>query len=215
VLQPPATMQDQAAGVDTNTCSCQIGAVANMCSLLDERTEGVVVGTLAVPRRCADPGREGRRTPQVERAPGHVSSGSRPRSGVGTGEGAAHLHVGRVRHGDHAHEPGAGAGTGDFRVRLLLVAVATALVVALALPWGGAGERSLATSGPVRAGLGSSGQTSYIVQPGDTLWTIAQRLVPEGDPRPVESQLEAEVGGDTIVPGERLVLPRPGTRVDR
>jgi LysM domain len=93
------------------------------------------------------------------------------------------------------------------RLRVFLGTVATALVVALALPWGGAGGRALATPGPARAGDPVSAHSIYIVQPGDTLWTIAERLDPGGDPRPLEVRMAAEVGGDTIVPGERLVLP--------
>ena len=42
---------------------------------------------------------------------------------------------------------------------------------------------------------------TYVVQPGDTLWSIAERLDPTGDPRPVVAQLAAQVGGDTVVPG--------------
>jgi Tfp pilus assembly protein FimV len=52
-----------------------------------------------------------------------------------------------------------------------------------------------------------SSHALYVVQPGDTLWTIAQRLVPGADPRPVEARLAAQVGSETIVPGERVVLP--------
>ncbi len=85
--------------------------------------------------------------------------------------------------------------------------MATALVVALALPWGGTGGRPLATPGPAQVGRSLSSHALYVVQPGDTLWTIAQRLVPGADPRPVEARLAAQVGSETIVPGERVVLP--------
>jgi hypothetical protein len=45
------------------------------------------------------------------------------------------------------------------------------------------------------------------VQPGDTLWSIALRLDPSGDPRPIVQRLEQQVGGDTVQAGERVVLP--------
>jgi nucleoid-associated protein YgaU len=82
-----------------------------------------------------------------------------------------------------------------------------AVLVALALPWGGAGGRPLATSGPVLAGAAATSHADYIVQPGDTLWSIAVRLDPKGDPRVVVGQLEAQTGSDTVVPGEHLRLP--------
>lgn len=93
------------------------------------------------------------------------------------------------------------------RTRTLVGIVAAAMAVALALPWGGAGGHPLATSGPARAGASVAPHELYVVQPGDTLWGLASRLDPGGDPRAVEAQLEAEIGGDDLYPGERLVLP--------
>jgi len=92
------------------------------------------------------------------------------------------------------------------RRRLLLGTVATGLLVALALPWSGTGG-SLATPGPALAGGSVAHHAPYVVHPGDTLWSIAVRLDPTGDPRPLVAKLEAEVGGDNVVPGEQLVLP--------
>ncbi len=93
------------------------------------------------------------------------------------------------------------------RRRLTLVAVTAALLVALALPWGGSGGHSLATPGPVLAGATVSHHALYIVQPGDTMWSIAERLDPTGDPRAVVSALEAQVGSDDLQPGQQLRLP--------
>ncbi len=92
------------------------------------------------------------------------------------------------------------------RRRFLLGTVAAGLLVALALLWSGTGG-SLATPGSALAGESVAHGASYVVRPGDTLWSIAVRLDPSGDPRPVVAKLEAEVGGDTVVPGEQLVLP--------
>jgi hypothetical protein len=47
----------------------------------------------------------------------------------------------------------------------------------------------------------------YVVQPGDSLWSIAVRLDPTGDLRPLVARLATEAGGDTVVPGQHLVLP--------
>ena len=48
----------------------------------------------------------------------------------------------------------------------------------------------------------------YVVQQGDTFWSIARRLDPEGDPRPIVDRLVAAHGGTTLYVGERLPLPR-------
>jgi nucleoid-associated protein YgaU len=84
--------------------------------------------------------------------------------------------------------------------------VAVGLLAALALPWSGTGG-SLATPGSAQAGETVAHHVSYVVRPGDTLWSIATRLDPTGDPRPVVAELAAQVGGDNVVPGEQLRLP--------
>jgi LysM repeat protein len=61
------------------------------------------------------------------------------------------------------------------------------------------------------AAHGSSGagpRRTYVVRPGDTLWSIAARSY-AGDPREGVWQLEQQnhLTSATIVPGERLVLP--------
>ncbi len=92
------------------------------------------------------------------------------------------------------------------RRRVVLGMVAAGLLVALALPWSGTGG-SLATPGPALAGETVAPHATYVVRPGDTLWSIATRLDPSGDPRVVVARLEAQIGGDSVVPGEQLVLP--------
>ena len=49
--------------------------------------------------------------------------------------------------------------------------------------------------------------STYTVRPGDTLWSIAIRLDPTGNPRSLVGQLAAETGSDTVVAGEHIVLP--------
>ena len=63
----------------------------------------------------------------------------------------------------------------------------------------------------------SAGQTHprpavvYRVQPGDTLWSIASKLVPTKDPREiVDGLLKANhLASPTIVPGQSLRFPAP------
>ena len=77
-------------------------------------------------------------------------------------------------------------------LRIALIALIAALAVGLAArPLGSAGK-------PVR----------YVVKPTDTLWSIAAAHYP-GDPREGIWKLQQRnhLGGTTLVPGERLVLP--------
>jgi Tfp pilus assembly protein FimV len=46
----------------------------------------------------------------------------------------------------------------------------------------------------------------YVVQPGDTLWSIAARLAPDDDPRAVVDALRAANGGADLLVGDRLDL---------
>jgi hypothetical protein len=97
-----------------------------------------------------------------------------------------------------------GASPAVLRRRLAAVALLVALVVGLALPVSALGGKPLsdgAASAPLVA------QTFYTVRPGDTLWSIATRLDPSGDPRPLMTQLAPETGSDTVLVGERIWLP--------
>jgi Tfp pilus assembly protein FimV len=48
---------------------------------------------------------------------------------------------------------------------------------------------------------------TYVVRSGDTLWSIAQRLDPTGNPGRLVSQMASETGSVTVVAGEHIVLP--------
>jgi hypothetical protein len=47
----------------------------------------------------------------------------------------------------------------------------------------------------------------YVARAGDTIWSIAVAYSRGGDPRPLVDELEAEIGGGTLQPGERLTVP--------
>jgi nucleoid-associated protein YgaU len=90
------------------------------------------------------------------------------------------------------------------RVRRRRVA-ATLVVASIGAAWAVPAVKSLrASSEPVRVS-----STSYVVRQGDTLWSIAQRLSPDEDPRPVVDALAAVNGLDpgALVPGQALVVP--------
>jgi hypothetical protein len=98
-----------------------------------------------------------------------------------------------------------------YRRRRLGAALALATVVLvsyLAIVGVGALLARPAAGAPATpaAASGASAVHDYVVQPGDTLWSIARSLHPHGDVRPVVDQLEARAGGATLVPGQRLRL---------
>jgi nucleoid-associated protein YgaU len=71
-----------------------------------------------------------------------------------------------------------------------------------------------AWAGPVAEALtGSSARpvsrTTYVVGPGDSLWTIATRLAPGEDPRPLVDAIAAanHVDPGALTPGQSLVVP--------
>ena len=97
-----------------------------------------------------------------------------------------------------------GASPAVLRRRLAAVSLLAALVLGLALPVSALGGKPVST-GPAPAPLVS--HTYYTVRPGDTLWSIAVRLNPNGDPRPLVTQLATESGSDTVLVGERVWLP--------
>ncbi len=86
-----------------------------------------------------------------------------------------------------------------------------ALVVAalLAVTLSTVGALTPAPGGAVVAGgvdVAPPGPT-VVVQPGDSLWTIARSIQPDGDVRPLVQQLAALNGGALLQVGQVLALP--------
>lgn len=48
-----------------------------------------------------------------------------------------------------------------------------------------------------------------VVEPGDSLWSIAQRVAPGHDPRPIVDALSESLGGASLRPGQSLMVPAP------
>lgn len=95
------------------------------------------------------------------------------------------------------------------RGRLLLVAIIM-LVSSLVL--------ALATLGPVfaqgQSGAPESGGASpvsatWVVQPGETLWVIAERIEPDTDPRETVARIVAmnDLPNSSVLVGQELQLP--------
>jgi LysM repeat protein len=77
----------------------------------------------------------------------------------------------------------------------LLIVLVGSLTAAVALP-----SQAAAPAGPARV---------VVVQPGDSLWTVAQRYRPGADPVRAMDELARANGltGSTLQPGEELTLP--------
>ncbi|MFT5201344.1 MAG: Tfp pilus assembly protein FimV [Candidatus Aldehydirespiratoraceae bacterium] len=86
------------------------------------------------------------------------------------------------------------------RRRLAVLAVIIGLVLGLA----SFGRQADATP---TAEAQAAEAVLVVVQPGDTLWTIAQNLAPDSDPRPLVTELVEIAGGASILPGQLLTIP--------
>jgi len=93
------------------------------------------------------------------------------------------------------------------RRRLAVSVLVGALLVLLALPVSLLGGRAVTASPPVRPVAATGAGVTYVVQPGDTLWSIATGFDRGGDPRALVSALASELGSETVFPGERIRLP--------
>jgi LysM domain len=87
------------------------------------------------------------------------------------------------------------------------LAIAAAAAVACLLSLALAGGALASNNGPARAGY--QGMRQIVVQPGQTLWSIAAAVDPAADPRMIIPQLEAanSLTGSTVYPGETLWVP--------
>ena len=101
-----------------------------------------------------------------------------------------------------------------YRRRRLAALLCAAALVALSwqgLHWltGMSGDGPLTVAGQPVSNLDTALVTSkrIIVQPGDTLWSIARRAQPTGDVRPLVSQLNAHRDGRPLQAGETIILP--------
>jgi hypothetical protein len=52
-------------------------------------------------------------------------------------------------------------------------------------------------------------ELSVLVQPGDTVWSIADSLAGDGDVRPIVDAITEANGGADLIAGQRLILRLP------
>lgn len=100
----------------------------------------------------------------------------------------------------------------QHRGRTLAGTVLAALLVAAWLLAAGVLGGGPSATSPPAAGSGAPGSivpvasSSYVVQPGDTLWSVARRLSPDGDVRPLVDHLDRQTGGRPLRVGQRIPL---------
>jgi LysM domain len=97
------------------------------------------------------------------------------------------------------------------RRRLVALVMAVALFAAAATAGralvGAAASVEPSSPQPVDAPAPSPPGETYVVRPGDTLWSIAAAIAPDSDPRPVVDALRNANGGrPELQVGERLVV---------
>jgi hypothetical protein len=91
-----------------------------------------------------------------------------------------------------------------WRRRAFVLVAALLVVLAARAALGVLGGGPLAAPA-TPAGRGGAAAV-YVVQPGDTYWSIARHLEPSGDVRALVDTLSSEHGGAPLQPGEQLAL---------
>ncbi|HUW02120.1 MAG TPA: LysM peptidoglycan-binding domain-containing protein [Acidimicrobiales bacterium] len=102
-------------------------------------------------------------------------------------------------------------GRPHYRLRRLVVLLALGLVLAAGALVADAafGALSVTPQGAARSAGADSGTVGevHVVQPGDTMWSIASEIDPTTDPRSMVDQLVDLNGSASIQVGQRVVLP--------
>jgi Tfp pilus assembly protein FimV len=89
------------------------------------------------------------------------------------------------------------------RVLVAAAALPASIALAIAILSGGAALASRDSGAP------AGSYTTVAVSPGDSLWSIAERIAPDSDPRDVVDAIVRlnALDGVTISAGERLAIP--------
>lgn len=90
------------------------------------------------------------------------------------------------------------------RLAVLFAVVALVAVVGLVATHGGSATTDVRMTPAAAPSVPE--RTVYVVQPGDTVWSIAHELDPAGDPRALVDRIVALNGSAALQPGQRLRL---------
>lgn len=99
------------------------------------------------------------------------------------------------------------AARGSLSINAALAVVLAAVIVAAFVGFGG----DAAANGPLEPASSQSEVIDtieiYIVQPGDTLWSIATTVsLPGEDVRPLVDHLKGAAGGSSLDVGQRIII---------
>ena len=99
-----------------------------------------------------------------------------------------------------------------LKLRNLVVSALFITSVFWAMQPGGVGEGAGAgpLADPRPAAISTGPVETHVVRPGDTIWSIARRVQPEGDVRPLVDRITSHRGGSPLQLGEEIVVPIPG-----
>jgi len=92
-----------------------------------------------------------------------------------------------------------------WRRRAVAAVLGVALVLVAAQAGGALGGSPLAAPERRPAVSEATGTVRYVVEPGDSLWSIAEVLAPGEDPRPVVDALAEARRGAPLIPGETII----------
>ncbi|HLI15069.1 MAG TPA: LysM domain-containing protein [Acidimicrobiales bacterium] len=123
---------------------------------------------------------------------------------LGAAGRGAHLRL--LEGGAGARRPARDPRQGAWRARARSAVAGLATLGALVGLWFGAGALRSLGARPAASQVGG-GSCRYVVREGDTLWSIATRAEPGGDPRPLVDRLAAQVHGAVLLAGSELAVP--------
>lgn len=89
-----------------------------------------------------------------------------------------------------------------WRRRIAVVVIAVALVLVMARAGAALGGSTPVAPERHPAHSSATAAESTVVRPGDSLWTVAERLAPGDDPRPIVDALSEARHGTVLTPGE-------------